>query len=153
MQSITVSPAAALAAASILTLSHCNQAHSQPTGQPEAANQADPVLANSAFIVVSNPSGQRVVSGATISGRSRTHEGNVRYRLRGRDGRLLAEGHTTGGSVDGPANFSFKLVFKVDEPELGHLEVFADDPSDGEGFPPPRDIVPLVLVENTKGEN
>jgi hypothetical protein len=29
--------------------------------------------------------------------------------------------------------------------QVGHLEVFEEDASDGEGFPPGRTILPLVL--------
>jgi hypothetical protein len=33
----------------------------------------------------------------------------------------------------------------VSQRQIGHLEVFEEDVSDGAGFPPPRDVIPLVL--------
>ena len=66
-------------------------------------------------------------------------------RLIARDGSELASGNTQGGGVDGPAAFNFTVPYSVDARQIGHLEVFEEDVSDGEGFPPGRTVVPLVL--------
>ncbi len=47
--------------------------------------------------------------------------------------------------MDGPSAFSFAVPYSVGEGQIGYLEVFAEDPSDGEGVPPGRTILPLVL--------
>jgi len=57
-----------------------------------------------------------------------------------------ASGNTQGGGVDGPGEFSFTVPYSVDTKQIGHLEVFAEDASDGEGVPPGRTVVPLVLT-------
>ena len=107
----------------------------------------DPVLADSSFVLVVEPApGQRVSSPLRVRGCSRTFESNVVWELRSRDGSSLASGHTSGGGVSGAAAFSFASPFTVPGPELGHLEVFEPDESDGEGFPGGRSVVPLVLV-------
>jgi hypothetical protein len=58
---------------------------------------------------------------------------------------VLASGFTTGGGVDAPAPFTFTVAYSVSQRQVGHLEVFEEDVSDGAGFPPPRDVIPLVL--------
>jgi hypothetical protein len=107
----------------------------------------DPVLANSSFVVVIEPTaGLRTSSPLQVRGCSRTFESNVVWELRSRDGALLAAGHTSGGGVEGAALFSFSAPFTVSTPELAHLEVYEPDESDGEGFPGGRSIVPVVLL-------
>lgn len=107
---------------------------------------ADGSLTDAAFIFVRSPaSGERVASGFTVSGCSRTFESTVNWRLKARDGRELAAGHTTGGGVDGPGSFSIEVKFEVTERQIGHLEIDEEDASDGEGFPPSRNVIPLVL--------
>jgi hypothetical protein len=109
-------------------------------------DDSDGALTDKSFIIVSTPtSGMRVQSGFTAKGCSRTFESNVPWRLVARDGDLLAAGATTGGGVDGPGPFSFTVGFNVATQQIGHLEVIEDDPSDGEGFPPVRNVIPLVL--------
>ena len=44
-----------------------------------------------------------------------------------------------------PGDFAFTVPFSVTERQIGHLEVFEEDVSGGEGFPPGRTVVPLVL--------
>ena len=121
-----------------------------PRPMPEAASPCEPVdptLARSSFVLVTTPTpGERVASPLEVRGCSRTFESNVVWELRTRDGRLVASGHTSGGGVDGPAGFAFSATFSVPEAQLGHLEVFEIDASGGEGFPPGRSIVPLVLL-------
>ncbi|HUF60924.1 MAG TPA: Gmad2 immunoglobulin-like domain-containing protein [Verrucomicrobiales bacterium] len=111
----------------------------------DVCSNADGAL-NGAFVFVTSPSpGQRVSSGFAAHGCSRTFESNVQWRLRARSGALLASGFTSGGGVDGPAGFAFTVSYSVAERQIGHLEVFEEDASDGEGFPPPRCVIPLVL--------
>ena len=50
-----------------------------------------------------------------------------------------------GGGVDGAGSFDFAVTYSVPERQIGHLEVYEEDVSDGEGFPPGRNVVPLVL--------
>ncbi len=101
-----------------------------------------------ALVIVTEPkSGQKVSSGFEIKGVSRTFESTVNWSLKARDGTVLASGFTSGGGVDGPAAFSVeKVEFNTSERQLAHLEVFEEDASDGEGHPPPRDVIPLVLT-------
>ena len=114
---------------------------------PDPCTPIDPVLAASSFVVVIEPTaGQRASSPLRVSGCSRTFESNVVWELRARNGRVLASGHTSGGGVSGAAAFAFTAAFTVAAPELVHLEVFEPDVSDGEGFPPPRSVIPLVLL-------
>ena len=115
-----------------------------PSADP--CSNADGALSEAAFVFVQTPrSGQRVFSGFAVTGCSRTFEGSVNWELKGRDGSLLASGHTTGGGVDGSQPFSTNVTFTVPERQVGHLEVYEEDVSDGEGFPPPRNVIPLVL--------
>ena len=118
--------------------------------RPEAGSPCepvDPVLAGSSFVLVTGPTaGARVSSPLEVEGCSRTFESNVVWELRARDGRTLASGHTSGGGVAGAGPFAFSTSFVVPGEQLGHLEVFEVDASGGEGFPPGRAVVPLVLV-------
>ena len=61
--------------------------------------------------------------------------------------RCLRRAITSGGGVDGPGAFSFTIEYETAERQPAHLEVFEVDASGGlEGYPPPRDIVPVVLA-------
>jgi hypothetical protein len=112
----------------------------------EPCSGLDPVLAESSFVLLLHPQeGARVSSPFGIRGCSRTFESNVVWELRGRDGRVLASGNTTGGGVDGPAQFEASAQFTISQPEVGHLLVFEEDVSGGEGFPPSRTVMPVVL--------
>jgi hypothetical protein len=114
--------------------------------QADACNNSDGALTDTSFIIVSTPtSGTRVQSGFIVKGCSRTFESTVPWRLVDRDGNQLATGATTGGGVDGSGSFSFAVSFNVASQQFGHLEVIEDDPSNGEGFPPVRNVIPLVL--------
>jgi hypothetical protein len=111
-----------------------------------ACVNADGALDDAAFVIAEAPTaGARVSSGFTVSGCSRTFESNVVWRLFDRSGAVLNQGNTTGGGVDGPGPFSFAVPFTVGERQIGHLEVFEEDVSDGEGNPPGRTVLPLVL--------
>jgi hypothetical protein len=100
--------------------------------------------ANSAFVFVDTPrSGERVSSAFRVSGCSSTFEGNVTWTLRARDGRVLARGFTQGGSVE-PGPFEFTVRYTLVERQVGQLEVSAPRVT-SEGFPPVRNVLPLVL--------
>jgi hypothetical protein len=108
---------------------------------------SDGALDEAAFAIAEAPeAGARVESGFAVSGCSRTFESTVVWRLRARDGSLLGQGTATGGGVDGPGPFAFTVPFTVGERQIGHLDVFEEDASGGEGFPPGRTVLPLVLV-------
>jgi hypothetical protein len=101
---------------------------------------------DASFVIATEPeAGERVESGFAVEGCSRTFESNVQWKLIGRDGSVLASGNTQGGGVDGPGAFSFTVPYTVGARQIGHLEVFEEDVSDGEGFPPGHTILPLVL--------
>ena len=95
-------------------------------------------------IVGSPVRGAEVASGFQVSGCSRTFESNILLRLSDRTGAVLASGHTSGGGIDGPAPFAFTVKYETAEPQIAHLEVFEEDISQGQGFPPPRAVVPVV---------
>jgi hypothetical protein len=114
----------------------------------EADNCAndDGAFDEASFVVATKPeAGARVESGFAVKGCSRTFEGDVQWKLLGRDGSVLASGNTQGGGVDGPGAFSFTVPYTVAGRQVGHLEVFEEDVSGGEGFPPGHTILPLVL--------
>jgi hypothetical protein len=118
-----------------------------PGGWAGACDRTDGALNDAAFVIATAPApGARVASGFPVAGCSRTLESTVVWRLHGRDGTLLGQGVTTGGGVDGPGAFSFAVPFDVGERQIGRLEVFEEDVSDGEGFPPGRTVLPLVLL-------
>jgi len=113
---------------------------------PDPCDNADGALSDASFVIVGSPdAGDRVVSGFAVSGCSRTFESNVVWRLIARDGATLASGNTMGGGVDGFGPFSDTIDYSVTERQIGHLEVFEEDVSDGEGYPPGRNVIPLVL--------
>lgn len=106
----------------------------------------DGAFDEASFVIATKPeAGKRVESGFAVEGCSRTFEGNVQWKLLGRDGSVLASGNTQGGGVDGPGAFSFAVPYDVDARQIGHLEVFEEDVSDGEGFPPGHTVLPLIL--------
>ena len=131
--------------ASFFLLSLCLGACAGP-GAPRSCDELPAVLTESAFVAVFSPgSGASVESPLLVRGCSRTSEGNVVWTLRARDGETLAEGHTTGGGFDGPAPFEISIPFGVSAPQIATLEVTEVDDSNGEGFPPSRDVRTVVL--------
>ena len=120
-----------------------------PACEEDASDEGpacDATLPDAALVIVFEPaSGATVSSGFEVSGCSRTHESNVNWRLLDRSGAVLADGFTSGGGFDGPGEFSFTVEYESAERQLAHLEVFEVDVSEGEGFPPPREVVPLWL--------
>ena len=106
----------------------------------------DPVLAGSSFVLVSSPAaGERIASGTTIRGCSRTREGNFSWRLIGRDGRELAAGSASGGGLAGAAIFEFRVDFDLGLAERGSLELL-EPRTTAESFPPPATVLPFVLA-------
>jgi hypothetical protein len=131
-------------AAAALMLAGCATATGSGGG---GCDRADGALDDASFVIATAPQpGARVSSGFNVEGCSRTFESTVVWRLFARDGAVLAEGFTSGGGVDGPGDFAFAVPFTVAERQLGRLEVFEEDASDGEGFPPGRTVLPLVLL-------
>ncbi len=112
----------------------------------DACSNSDGAFDQAAFVIATQPpAGARVSSGFPVRGCSRTFESNVQWRLLARDGSVLQQGFTSGGGVDGVGPFSFTVSFSVPERQIGHLEVYEEDVSNGEGFPPGRTLLPLVL--------
>ena len=106
----------------------------------------DDTLPDVVLVIVLSPSaGEEVKSGFIASGCSRTFESNVQWRLLGRSGEVLSSGHTSGGGIDGPGVFHFSVEFAVAQRQVALLEVFEDDVSEGEGYPPPRVVVPVII--------
>ena len=118
---------------------------------PDVCSNDDGALSEPGFVIVASPNpGERVSSGFTVTGCSRTFESNVPWRLLDEAGSELASGSTTGGGVDGPGDFSFTVSFTVPERQIGQLEVIEEDPSGGEGARAPvRNVIPLVLDTGT----
>ena len=115
-------------------------------GRSESAVCAngDGALDKAAFVFVDAPrSGERVLNGFRVSGCSSTFEANVNWRLRARNGHVLASGFTQGGSLD-PGPFSFTVDYPLGARQVGHLEVYEPQVTT-EGFPPVNKVVPLVL--------
>jgi hypothetical protein len=113
-------------------------------GEADVCANADGSLANAGFVFVQAPrSGERASSGFRVSGCSSTFEASVSWRLRGRDGRVLARGVTQGGSLE-PSSFEFTVEYQVAARQIGELEVYEPRVTT-EGFPPSKDVVPLVL--------
>lgn len=131
-----------------LVLAGCAQPAPPAAADPvaDACDNADGALDDAAFVLATAPSaGARVVSGFAVAGCSRSFESTVLWQLLARDGSVLADGVAMGGGVDGPGPFAVTVTYAVGERQIGHLEVFAEDISDGEGFPPGRTVLPLVL--------
>jgi hypothetical protein len=135
---------AKLALAGLMVAGGCATQGAQPG---DACDNADGALSDAAFVIATAPdAGERVQSGFEVTGCSRTFESTVVWRLVARDGTVLNQGNTTGGGVDGFGPFAFSVPFAVTERQIGHLEVFEEDASDGEGFPPGRNVLPVVLM-------
>lgn len=104
----------------------------------------DGALDRTAFVFVDAPrSGERVLNDFRVSGCSSTFEANVGWRLRARDGHVLASGFTQGGSVE-PGPFEFAVSYPLGARQVGHLEVYAPKVT-SEGFPPVKNVLPLLL--------
>jgi hypothetical protein len=113
-------------------------------GKQDACSNKDGALTKAGFVFVESPaSGERVSSGFEVSGCSSTFEGTVGWALQAKNGRILARGTTQGGSLEaGP--FAFNIDYSVAARQIGRLTVLEPRVT-SEGFPPPRDVVPLVL--------
>ncbi len=121
----------------VLTLTGC--------ATKDVCSNADGALDGAVVFVTAPTVGDRVESGFVVAGCSRTFESTVNWKLIARNGNTLASGFTNGGGVDAPGPFTFPVAYAVTARQIGHLEVFEEDVSDGEGFPPPRSVIPLVL--------
>jgi hypothetical protein len=114
------------------------------TEDVDVCANADSALGNAGFVFVEDPrSGERVSNGFLVRGCSSTFEASVNWRLRGRDGKALASGVTQGGSLE-PSSFEFTVEYSIAAGQIGELEVYEPRVTT-EGFPPSRDVVPLVL--------
>ncbi len=128
-------------AATALVIAGCARAPEEA----DVCSNADGAL-DGGFVFATTPHpGERVRTGFKAKGCSRTFESTVNWKLTARDGSTLASGHTQGGGVDGPGPFEFDVAYSVTEPQIAHLEVYEEDASDGEGAPPGRTVIPLVL--------
>jgi Immunoglobulin-like domain of bacterial spore germination len=137
MRTVTKALTATLATAA-LTTTGCG------TGDDDVCANSGDALSGIGFIFVDDPrSGERVSSGFQVSGCSSTFEANLNWRLRGRDGKPLARGVAQGGSLE-PSAFEFTVEYKIGSRQIGELEVYEPRVTT-EGFPPSKDIVPLVL--------
>ncbi|MCB9947984.1 MAG: Gmad2 immunoglobulin-like domain-containing protein [Rhodospirillaceae bacterium] len=135
-----------LLASSAVVMLACTMGPTRPWAGAGACDNGDGALDGAAFVIAMAPTaGARVSSGFEVSGCSRTFEGTVVWQLLARDGSVLANGFTSGGGVDGSAAFAFTVDYTVAERQIGHLEVYEEDVSDGEGYPPGRTVLPLVL--------
>jgi hypothetical protein len=113
-------------------------------GKDDLCSDKDGALTNAAFVFVGSPtSGERVSSGFQVSGCSNTFEGTVVWRLAAKDGHTLANGSAQGGS-QAPEPFSFSVGYSVPVREIGRLTVSSPLVT-SEGFPPVRNVIPLVL--------
>ncbi len=118
----------------------------EPVNPPDPCANTDGVLDDAFGIIVTAPfSGQRVSSGFALEGCSNTFEANVPWQLLDRDGAVIADSFAMGGGTEF-APFERTVDFAVDELQIGTLEVFEDDVSDGEGPPPVRNAIPVVLT-------
>ena len=138
---------AALLACALASVAAAPRTWADDVGEGGACANDDGALDEAAFVIATAPvAGERVVSGFSVAGCSRTFESTVQWRLVARDGAELARGFTQGGGVDGPGPFGFQVAYSLDARSLAHLEVFEEDASDGEGPPPGRTVLPLVLL-------
>lgn len=113
---------------------------------PAVCRNDDGALTNANYIFVTAPtSGTRVAPGFVVRGCSSTHEGHLEWTLLDRMGNPLANGHASGGSMGDLGYFSFPVSYSLPLRQIGHLVVTEEDVSDGEGNPPPRNVIPLVL--------
>ena len=150
----TPAPTATASASATATPTPAGPAPTPPateTAPPAEAGDCEAlpaVLLDSSFVLVTSATEGTVIEpGTEVSGCSRTFESHVGWRLLDRDGNEIAAGFTMGGGVDGAGAFTFVVDgYSVAEPQVGHLEVNAPDPSDGEGFPPSQHRFPVVLL-------
>ncbi len=123
-----------------------------PTGSPTPALTPSP--SPSATVVWTNPAQAIEVfspvaaglyhSPIVVNGFSQTFEGVVNLRLTDRNGQVLAERNTQGGSVDGFAFFDSYLRFTVSETVSGTVEVFEISAKDGSEIN--KVTIPVVLL-------
>jgi hypothetical protein len=118
----------------------------EPVNPPDPCSTADGALDGAFGIIVTEPfSGQRVSSGFALGGCSNTFEATVPWQLLDEQGAVIAEGFTMGGGVEF-APFAGTVDFTVSSLQVGKLVVNEEDVSDGEGPPPVRNEIPVVLT-------
>lgn len=137
-----------LIVAGSIALTACSWAPTQPRHYVNCNND-DGQLEDRPFVFVETPvSGDRVKSGFIVGGCSRTFESTVNWILYDRHGHMIAEGYATGGGVDGYDMYSFFVDYVVDEDQLASLIVYEVDASDGEGYFPAYNEIPLILLKD-----
>lgn len=148
MRAIGPRKAALAVAVAVLALAGCGGGDGGGSSESsDVCENADGALSDASFIFVTAPSsGERVSSGFTVEGCSRTFESNVPWRLLDTSGVELASGAATGGGVDGSGPFSFTVTYSLSERQIGTLEVNEEDVSDEGTREPVRNVVPLVLT-------
>jgi hypothetical protein len=128
----------------VLTAPSTTEPTPTPTLTPTPTSTAvwsDPPQAVELFSPVA---GALYHSPMVVNGLSRTFEGNVNLRLSDKDGQILAERYTIGGSTDGFAFFDSYLRFTVGAMISGTLEVFESSAKDGSEIH--KVTVPVVLL-------
>ena len=116
------------------------------TPTPLATPSATPVWTNppQAIEVFSPVADGLYHSPIAVNGFSQTFEGSVNLRLTDKNGQVLAERNTQGGSADGFAFFDSDLRFTVGEMISGTLDVFETSAKDGSEIH--KVTIPLVLL-------
>lgn len=123
-----------------------------PTGSPTPALTPSPTP--SATVIWTNPAQPIEVfspvtaglyhSPIVVNGLSQTFEGAVNLRLTNKNGQVLAERNTQGGSSDGFAFFDSYLRFTVSETISGTVEVFETSAKDGSEIN--KVTIPVILL-------
>lgn len=119
--------------------------------QPQATDApVDPCAAlvggeGLAFVFVTSPApGTMVQSGFTFSGCSNTFEATHQWRLKDRDGAVLANGFGTATCGTGcVGTFQQEVTYQVSQTQVGTLEVFTSSAEDGSDQD--MNSIPLVL--------
>ena len=115
------------------------------SNKSDVCSNGDRSLTSSAFVFVVSPaSGERVSSGFHVNGCSNTFEATLNWTLHARNGSKLASGVAQGGTLES-GSFNFAVDYSVTQLQVGDLEVVGGSGTSTEGFPPPKDVVPLVL--------
>ena len=129
--------------------------HGDPTG---GMRPVCPAAARTGCDLVGRGAGRRRLrdrhrAGGGRAGVERFRRFGVLAHLREHDGLAAARaerqparpGHRHRRRRGRPGPFAFSVPFGVGERQVGELEASEEDASDGEGFPPGRTVLPLVL--------
>lgn len=147
MRAIGPRKVALAVAVAVLALAGCGGGNGGGAGESsDVCENADGALSDASFIFVTTPrSGERVSSGFTVEGCSRTFESNVPWRLLDESGAELDSGAASGGGVDGPGPFSFTVAYSIPERQIGTLEVNEEEVTEEGTREPVQNVIPLVL--------